>query len=59
MITPDQTLNLPIVDRISGCQNLLIAGAGGGYDLFCGLPIYFALRNRGQEVTWLTSVSLW
>jgi hypothetical protein len=22
---------------------------GGGYDLFCGLPLYFALRNAGKQ----------
>jgi hypothetical protein len=41
-------LNLPVLDQLSSCRNLLIAGMGGGYDLFCGLPIYFALRERGQ-----------
>lgn len=41
-------LNLPILDRLSACKNLLIAGMGGGFDIFCGLPIYFELRRRGQ-----------
>ncbi|MCK6628246.1 MAG: hypothetical protein L6R45_24105 [Anaerolineae bacterium] len=31
-------LNLPIFDQVAHCQNLLIAGMGGGFDLFCGLP---------------------
>src|SRR6476469_3955107 len=43
-------LNLPIFDQVSGCKNLLIAGAGGGFDIFCGLPIYFELRQQGQRV---------
>jgi hypothetical protein len=43
-------LNLPIFDQLAGCQNLLIAGMGGGFDLFCGLPIYFELQKRGQIV---------
>src|SRR5205085_2585705 len=43
-------LNLPILDRLSGCKNLLLAGMGGGFDLFCALPIYFELRRRGQNV---------
>lgn len=42
-------LNLPILDRLAGCQNVLIAGMGGGFDIFCGLPIYFALQERGQR----------
>ena len=41
-------LNLPIFDQLTTCQNLLIAGMGGGFDLFCGLPIYFELQKRGQ-----------
>jgi len=32
-------LNLPILDQLASCKNLLIAGMGGGYDVFCGLPI--------------------
>ena len=41
-------LNLPIFDQVAGCQNLLIAGMGGGFDVFCGLPIYLELQRRGQ-----------
>jgi hypothetical protein len=43
-------LNLPILEQISDCKNLLIAGMGGGFDIFCGLPIYFELQCRGQQV---------
>lgn len=43
-------LNLPILDQIANCKNLLIAGMGGGFDIFCGLPIYFELRKRGFNV---------
>ena len=42
-------LNLPNLDKLISCQNLLIAGMGGGFDIFCGLPIYFELRARGQK----------
>jgi len=42
-------LNLPIFESLSRCQNVLIAGMGGGFDLFCGLPIYFELQRRGQK----------
>src|SRR5215208_6732726 len=41
-------LNLPVFNQLSNCKNLLIAGMGGGFDVFCGLPIYFELRRRGQ-----------
>jgi hypothetical protein len=40
-------LNLPILDQLSKCKNLLIAGMGGGFDVFCGLPIYFELKKHG------------
>ena len=40
-------LNLPILDQLSNCKNLLIAGMGGGFDVFCGLPIYFELKKHG------------
>jgi len=40
-------LNIPILDRLTNCKNLLIAGMGGGFDVFCGLPIYFELKKHG------------
>lgn len=40
-------LNLPIFGQVSNCKNLLIAGMGGGFDIFCGLPIYFELKKHG------------
>jgi hypothetical protein len=43
-------LNLPILDRLTGCKNILIAGAGGGFDIFVGLPVYFTLRDLGYTV---------
>ena len=43
-------LNLPILNQLASCKNLLVAGMGGGFDLFCGLPIYFELQKRGQNV---------
>ncbi len=43
-------LNLPILDSLRDSQSILIAGAGGGFDVFCGLPIYFTLREMGKMV---------
>ncbi len=43
-------LNLPIINQLSNCNNLLIAGMGGGFDIFCGLPIYFELQKLGKKV---------
>lgn len=43
-------LNLPVLEKLSECKSLLIAGMGGGFDVFCGLPVYFELRRRGLQV---------
>jgi hypothetical protein len=43
-------LNLPILDKLGACQRILIAGMGGGFDVFCGLPIYFELQQLGKHV---------
>jgi hypothetical protein len=43
-------LNLPIIDQLANSQRILIAGAGGGFDVFCGLPLYFTLREMGKTV---------
>lgn len=43
-------LNLPILDHLANSQNILIAGAGGGFDIFSGLPLYFTLREMGKTV---------
>lgn len=41
---------VPLFERLDGHTRVLLAGAGGGFDIFCGLPLYFALRRRGCEV---------
>lgn len=43
-------LKLPILERLQSAQTILLAGAGGGYDIFAGLPLYFALRAQGKTV---------
>ncbi|MBN1428119.1 MAG: DUF1152 domain-containing protein [Anaerolineae bacterium] len=43
-------LTLPFFDEIRDAENILLAGAGGGYDIFCGLPLYFGLRAEGKNV---------
>jgi hypothetical protein len=42
--------NLPIVNHLSESRSILVTGIGGGFDLFCGLPLYFHLRRRGYQV---------
>jgi hypothetical protein len=43
-------LNLPILHLLENSENILIAGAGGGFDIFAGLPIYFTLKEMGKNV---------
>jgi hypothetical protein len=42
-------LEIPFINEIRDARKVLVAGAGGGFDLFCGLPLYFGLRNEGVE----------
>lgn len=43
-------LKLPFFSRLEKAQKIVLAGAGGGFDIFCGLPLYFGLRAVGKEV---------
>lgn len=43
-------LNLTFFDELENAENILLAGAGGGYDIFTGLPLYFGLRAIGKNV---------
>lgn len=36
--------NLPLLKALEGKKSILIAGAGGGFDVFSGIPLYFALK---------------
>ena len=43
-------LTLPFFQEIESAQSILLAGAGGGFDIFSGLPLYFGLRAMGKQV---------
>lgn len=43
-------LRLPFFTAIEEAERVLLAGAGGGYDVFCGIPLYAALRAAGKTV---------
>ena len=45
-----QLFNLPLFTELEQSDTILIAGAGGGFDIFCGLPLYFSLIARGKAV---------
>ena len=42
---------LLLLNGLEESENILIAGAGGGFDIFCGLPLFFALEQAGKKVT--------
>jgi hypothetical protein len=41
-------ITIPFLDALQPARRVLVAGAGGGFDVFCGLPLYFALRDAGK-----------
>ena len=40
----------PLFERLASAKRVLVAGAGGGFDIYAGLPIALALRAQGKEV---------
>ena len=43
-------LQIPFFNAIADAETILLAGAGGGFDIFSGLPLYFGLRSLGKTV---------
>ena len=43
-------LQLPFFAELEEARTVLLAGAGGGFDVFSGLPLYFGLRAAGKQV---------
>ena len=43
-------LENPLLEALEGVDRILLAGCGGGYDVFSGLPLYFALKQAGKTV---------
>ncbi|HWO68262.1 MAG TPA: hypothetical protein VNO31_50340, partial [Umezawaea sp.] len=40
----------PLFTRLRDRRRILVAGAGGGFDVYAGLPLATALRSLGKEV---------
>ena len=40
----------PFLEKLESAQTVLLAGCGGGFDFFCGLPLYDALKRAGKTV---------
>ena len=43
-------LEPPLLSRLKRHDRILIAGAGGGFDVYAGLPLAPALRRTGKQV---------
>lgn len=55
---------IPIFEELKESNVILLAGAGGGFDIFSGIPIYFNLKSQGKKVilanfsfTWLSETT--
>lgn len=51
---------IPIFQDLADSQTILLSGAGGGFDIYAGIPLYFSLKAQGKNVilgnfsfTWL------
>jgi hypothetical protein len=43
-------ISIPLFDELKDSQTILLAGAGGGFDIYAGIPLYFALKKMGKKV---------
>ncbi|MFY1655567.1 hypothetical protein ACN27J_32365 [Solwaraspora sp. WMMB762] len=48
--TPYSLTTPPLFAALAPARNILIAGAGGGFDVYAGLPLAFALWHRGARI---------
>ena len=39
-----------LLNRLSNANRILVAGAGGGFDVYAGIPLYLALKSQGKSV---------
>ncbi len=47
---PKDLLSNPLHQALDDAQSILVSGAGGGFDIYSGLPLYLALRKIGKTV---------
>jgi len=43
-------MRIPFLTELEQARTILLAGAGGGFDILAGLPLYFWLRKLGKTV---------
>ncbi|WP_299437506.1 DUF1152 domain-containing protein [uncultured Aquimarina sp.] len=42
---------IPFFQEVEESNNVLLAGMGGGFDIYAALPLYFSLIKQGKKVT--------
>lgn len=50
---------IPIFEALKESKSILIAGAGGGFDIFSGIPLYFNLKKQGKKVVFANFSFTW
>ncbi len=40
----------PLFSELANSRNILIAGAGGGFDIYAGIPLAIALHNANHQI---------
>lgn len=41
---------IPFFEKLETSRTVLLAGAGGGFDVYCALPLYYNLKQQGKKV---------
>ena len=41
---------VPLFERLAGAERILVAGCGGGFDIYCGVPLALALWKQNKTV---------
>lgn len=52
---------LPFLDRLDSARRVLVAGCGGGFDVYAGVPLAIHLLAAGKEVVFanFSFTNLW
>ncbi len=48
--TPQQLNQNPLFESLKDSQRILLAGAGGGCDVLCAVPLYVALKGMNKDL---------
>lgn len=41
---------IPFIQEITQAQNILLCGAGGGFDVYSAIPLYYSLKKLGHQI---------